>query len=186
MENFRKFADRIVSVTPWWIALIAAVIFILFSATVLPDQSNKAALYSADVGSPDLSLFYSKEDLYQMAEQYGSDGRQAYVRARFTFDLAFPIIYGAFLLFSSTWPLKRLTRSNSPWRLLVYIPLLAVIFDFFENASAAIVIGRYPSPSDLLAFLTPFFTLIKWIFVASGFVLPIIYLVILILRRLRK
>lgn len=186
MDNIKNFPDRIVSATTWWIVVIAAIGFFIFAATVLPDQSAKASVYSAEAGSPDLSLFYSPQDLYRMAEQYGPDGRQAYVRARFTFDLAFPAVYGAFLIFSSAWLLGKLTIPSSPWRLLVFIPVLAVLFDLFENASAAFVIGKYPQPSIFLASLAPFFTLIKWIFVVSGFILTIIYFFIFICRRLKK
>ena len=186
MKTLYEISNKIISSSKLWIMIVAIIVFVIFSITVLPDQSAKAEAYSADVGSPDLSFFYAPTDLYRMAEAYGPEGRLYYVRARFTFDLVFPLVYGAFLMFTSAWALKELTIPNSRWRLLLLIPLLAVLFDLLENIAAAAVIGRYPQPTNLLAAFAPFFTLIKWIFVGSGFVLIVVYLVLIIWRRLKK
>jgi len=186
LEKYLRPANRIISASTKWLALISTIVFLIFSATVLPDQSAKAEIYSADVGSPDLSLFYSPADLYQMAEAYGQSGRQAYVRARFTFDLAFPIVYGAFLLFTSAWALGQTTGESDRKRVLVFIPLFAVLLDLLENSSAAFVISRYPQPSSIVAALAPFFTLFKWIFVGSGFALTFVLVIQLIWVRIKK
>ena len=41
---------------------------------------------------------YSTSDLYEMAQSYGADGRGLYVKARFTFDLVWPLVYTLFLV----------------------------------------------------------------------------------------
>ena len=152
-----------------WVALISVILFLAFSALVLPGQSAAAESYSAGTGSPDTSLFYSSDDLYRMAEIYGSEGRQAYIRVRFTFDLAFPLIYGLFLTACVSWLLNRSMPEGNPWRPLNLVPLAGVLFDFLENISTALVIGRYPSVTAVFAALAPAFTLIKWIFVGGSF-----------------
>jgi hypothetical protein len=186
MKKSRNISNQIIKKSTGVVTLAALAAFLLFSATVLPDQSAKAAVYSGDAGSPDLSLFYAPDDLTRMAEQFGPAGRQSYVRARFTFDLAFPILYGAFLLSAIAWSLGRLTSDGSSWRLLVYIPLLAVFFDLLENTAASLVIGRFPQPSPLAASLAPYFTLIKWIFVGCAFALALLLPVLYLVRRLKK
>jgi hypothetical protein len=157
-----------------WVALISLILFLAFSALVLPGQSAAAESYSAGAGSPDTSLFYSSGDLYRMAETYGDEGRQAYIRARFTFDLAFPLVYGFFLTACISWQLNHSKSLENPWRLLNLAPLAGVLFDFLENISTALVIGRYPSTTPIVPALAPFFTLIKWIFVGGSFGLLII------------
>lgn len=166
--------------------MITLIIFFVFSLTVLPDQSKKAAVYSGETGSPDLSLFYTPDDLYRMADQFGADGRMAYVRARFTFDLAWPAVYGVFLLASAAWSLGILTDQNNRWRLLVFPPLMAVIFDLLENMTAAIVIGRFPSPSFLAAMMAPYFTLLKWVLVAASFALAVLLSGLALFKLLKK
>ena len=79
------------------VALAGLVVFVLFTALVLPQQARLADGSSGGAGSPDLSLWYSADDLYAMAESYGEAGRDAYVRARFTFDLVWPVVYTLFL-----------------------------------------------------------------------------------------
>ena len=74
------------------VALLALVVFLLFTALVLPAQSAQAEAQFAGVGSPDTSFWYTPDDLYRMAEAYGAQGRPAYNRARFTFDIAWPLV----------------------------------------------------------------------------------------------
>jgi hypothetical protein len=169
-----------------WVAQASLILFVAFSALVLPDQSATAAFYSAEVGSPDTSLFYSGSDLYRMAEAYGVEGRQAYVRARFTFDLVFPLIYGLFLTTCISWLLNRSLPAGNSWRRLNLTPLAGVLFDFLENISAAQVIGRYPLETPLLATLAPVFTLVKWFFVGSSFALLFVGVGLTILKRYRN
>ena len=151
--------------------MAALVIFLIFSAVVLPSQSAAAAAYRSSSGSPDLSLFYSSNDLYQMAELYGSAGRDAYVRARFSFDLVFPIIYTLFLTTAISWILDTITPEASLWRILNLAPIQGMLFDFLENITASIVISRYPVLSPISANLAPVFTFLKWVFVGGSFLI---------------
>ena len=98
--------------TPGWLALLAFVTFLAFTATVLPRQAADAAEAGAGAGSPDTSFFYSPADLAAMAEAYGPDGRQAYVYARYTFDVAWPLVYGLFLVTSISWLSRRRVPSR--------------------------------------------------------------------------
>lgn len=152
-----------------WVAAIGLLVFVLFSLTVLPDQNAQAASYSAGAGSPDTSLFYGVEDLYHMAEAYGSTGRQVYVQARFSFDLAFPLIYTFFLVTGISWLLERLLAHNSPWRCLNLLPLGAMLLDFLENICAATVVGAYPNLKSVAALLASILTPFKWLLVAVSF-----------------
>jgi hypothetical protein len=153
------------------LVLICLLVFLIFSATQLPAQSAQAAAYSADAGTPDTSFFYTPAELNRMAERFGSSGRQAYIRARFTFDLVFPLVYGAFLATSLSFLLGRSLDEASPWRRLNLIPLAAVLLDLLENASAALVMAVYPAPQPLAAALAAIATPLKWVFVGGSFAL---------------
>lgn len=52
-------------------------VFLTFSALLLPEQSAAAKAYIGDAGSPDTSLSYSPQTLYNMAEAYGPADRAA-------------------------------------------------------------------------------------------------------------
>lgn len=68
------------------IVVSSLILFLVFTATVLPAQSEKARNQSGE-SSPDMSFFFTVDELYEIAEYYGEEGREAYVTARFTFDL---------------------------------------------------------------------------------------------------
>ena len=153
------------------LALGALAVFLLFGALVLPGQSALAAQYSGGLGSPDTSLPYSSQDLNAMAEAYGEAGREAYIRARFTFDLAFPLVYTFFFITSTSWLLGRTLPPASPWRLLNLLPLAAMLLDFLENTATTVVMARFPQPAPIAALLAPPFSLLKWVLVGASFLL---------------
>jgi len=161
-------------VSKGWVALAGLLIFLLFTALVLPGQSQKAANISGEAGSPDTSFFYSPADLTRMAEAYGEQGRQAYVRARFTFDLIFPIVYTFFLVTSLSWVFVKGFPASSRWQLANLVPLLGMLCDYLENITASFVMLRYPSPAVIAAALAPVFTLLKWSFIGLSFGLLVI------------
>ena len=181
-----KISNWLYRVVNGWISLLALLIFIAFTILVLPRQAEKADTFSSDAGSPDMSLFYSPQQLYQMAEAYGEQGRQAYVQQRFTFDVVWPLVYTFFLCTAITWLYRGGFPLNSTWRRANIIPLIAVLFDFLENLSTSLVMLRYPQPTPMVDWLAPVFTLLKWIFVSGSFILLLIGIVAYAWRRLTR
>lgn len=167
----RRISDRLRRSSSAWVALSGLAVFLLFSVLVLPGQSGQAAEYAEGAGSPDMSLLYSPNDLYRMAEAYGEEGRAAYVRARFTFDVIWPIVYALFLTTAVSWVYGKAFLPRSGWQLANIAPLLGALFDYLENISAAIVMLRYPDPTIVVDTLAPVFTLVKWVFLGGSFVL---------------
>ena len=153
------------------VALAALILFLLFVSLVMPKQSAQAETYSKDAGSPDMSFFYSADDLYHMAEAYEATGRAAYVRVRFTFDLIWPLVYLFFLSTTLSWSLARALPEGNRWRILNLFPVLGWLFDLLENISTSLVMLFFPKPISPIAFLAPIFTMTKWFFVNGSFVI---------------
>ena len=164
----KRLSNWLGRVSTGWVTLSALVIFALFTALVLPGQSAKAP---GDGSSPDLSLFYSAGDLYDMAESYGPEGRQAYVRARFTFDLVWPLVYTFFLVTAVSWVFRRAFAPESRWQRANLFPVLAALFDYLENVSTSLVMLRFPARTPIVDLLAPVFTFSKWAFLGASFVL---------------
>jgi hypothetical protein len=167
----KRISDWLRRVSTGWVALSALLIFLLFSALVLPQQATKAEQETGSVDSPDTSLFYSASDLYQIAESYGEQGRQAYVTARFTFDLIWPLVYTLFLATAISWVFGRAFASDSPWHRANLAPLLGALFDYLENLSTSLVMLRYPARTPVVDALASVFTVLKWGFLGASFVL---------------
>ncbi len=164
--------------------LIALVIFLLFTALVLPKQAANADAGGA--GSPDLSLIYSAGDLYRMAEAYGPAGRTDYVRVRFTFDLIWPVVYVAFLATAISWLSRQAFRPQSLWQRANLVPVIGMLLDYLENIAAALVIGRYPARTPGVDVLAPVFTFVKRVFVGGSFVILMVALLAAVWARARK
>jgi hypothetical protein len=173
-------------VSTGWVTLAALLVFLLFTALVLPGQSEQADAESGGAGSPDTSLFYSPSDLYGLAEAYGPQGRRAYIRARFTFDLAWPVVYTIFLATAISWLYGRALPSGSRWQRANLAPVLGALFDYLENVSTSAVMWRYPEPTPVIDVLAPLFTLVKWAFVGGSFVLLVVGLAVALWRRARR
>jgi hypothetical protein len=157
-----------------WVVFSALVIFILFMIFVLPRQASRAEADSTSTGSPDMSFYYTAEDLYQMADGYGEEGREAYIWARFTFDLIWPLVYAFFLCTGISWVYQRSFAIGSVWQRANIVPVLGAVFDYLENISASVVMARYPNPTAVLDILAPIFTMLKWTFVAGSFALLLV------------
>lgn len=160
----KSISEKMFSLSSGRAALASLVLFAVFIAFVLPDQAAKAEAYSGEAGSPDTSYFYSPADLYRMAEAYGAEGRLAYVQARFSFDIIWPLVYLFFLGAGISWSLARALPAGSPWRLLNLFPAFGWLFDLLENISASAVMLAFPRET-FFASLAPIFTLTKWFFV---------------------
>jgi len=158
-------------VSTGWVVLGAIAVFVVFSATVLPMAASDAEEYANGAASPDTSFWYSAADLRQAADAFGPEGREAYVQARFTFDLVWPLVYGAFLATTLSWLLARGLVPGSPWRRLNLLPIAVVAFDYAENVCTALTIGRYPAETAVLPYLAPLFTASKWALITASFLL---------------
>ena len=167
----KRISDWLHRVSTGWVALSMLLFFLLFSALVLPQQATKAEQETGSSDSPDMSLFYSPGDLYRIAESYGEQGRQAYVRARFTFDLVWPLVYTLFLATSISWVFGRTFAPDSPWQRANLAPLLGALFDYLENLSTSLVMLRYPDQTGVVDLLAPVFTALKWGLLAASFFL---------------
>jgi len=183
---FTKLSNWFLKISTGPLALACLVIFLIFSALVLPDQAAKAEVYSGEIGSPDTSLFYTAAELYRFAEAYGLQGRSAYIRARYTFDVIWPIVYLAFLVTAISWLVKRADLNWNSWGRLNLLPVAGVLFDFLENISAATVMARYPQKTAVIDHLAGVFTLVKWVFVGGSFIVLVGLVMITLARRIQK
>lgn len=143
-----------------WLFLTATAAFIVFAFTVLPAKAADAAAYTPPGASFDTSLFYAPAQAIERAVSYGEGGRAAYIYDRWTFDAAFPLVYGLFMLSAWAFSLKRLAPigaspagapvADSPvgdagagkgkprygWLL---VPALGIAFDFAENSAVTLL-----------------------------------------------
>jgi hypothetical protein len=181
----KKLSTFFYQVSTGWVVLAGLMIFLIFSSVTLPVESKKVDAYAQGLGSPDTSFFYSSKTLLKMADAYGEAGRSAFLKARWSFDLAFPLIYTFFLITSISFLFKKGLRDTVHLPMLNLIPLLGLIFDLAENSATSVVMTAYPLQNTWGQYMAPFFTPLKWIFVSMSMILLVIGLLLWVIKRLR-
>ncbi|MGB2955434.1 MAG: hypothetical protein WBB64_05620 [Anaerolineales bacterium] len=145
-----------------WMVMGSLVIMLLFTILVLPAQAKISLENTGGSEIPDTSLLYTPAEIYQMAEIFGPDGRQAYIYARWTFDLVFPLVYVGFLITGISWFLKQLSPTKKVWQFANLFPITAGLFDYLENSAASLVMYLYPAQWTGIALLAAIFSGLKW------------------------
>ncbi len=165
------------------VAIFTFFIFIITIALILPSQSATLREEIGDNPTPDLSTFYTVEELYSWAELYGESGRMSYIRTRFTFDIIWPLIYTGFLV-SSIGSVTHGRYSESTTKKLVLIPILGLLFDYLENISTSVIMWRYPTRTPIIDLAATMITPLKWIFLGASFLILLTSLIQAIYNRI--
>ncbi len=164
--------------TSFWVVLTTLALFVIYLALILPAEATRSDQVIGSAPSPDTSLYYSKAELYQIAETYGQEGRLYYVDSRITFDILWPLVYTFFLINAISWILNKTILEDSKLRLLNLVPLAGILFDYLENIASMVVMFRYPTPTDILASLAGIFTSLKWVFLGGSFLILVFAVVL--------
>jgi hypothetical protein len=168
------------------VAIGAMLFFLAFTALVLPLQADATDRALGEAPTPDTSFYYTTADLYEMADAYGPAGRALYIRARFTFDLLWPLVYTVFLATALSWLYTRISRPGSGWRQVNRLPILAALLDYLENISTSLVMARYPATTWGVDQIAPAFTVLKWITLTVSFLVLLGGMMLLGWRAIRR
>ena len=182
MYKISRWINNIASTRLLIIFVLALLLFVLL---VLPAE-NKRAISDFGGITPDTTFFYRPNDLLTMAEIYGEEGRTQYAVSRLRFDILFPMIYAAALSLSISWFLKRLLKQERKWCFFNLLPVVGALFDLLENLFATIVFSSYPNTAGWLLWITPGFSLLKWIFLGVSILILFDLLVLYIVQKIKR
>ena len=174
----QRISQYFYSKSSFWVFLITLALFVMFMLVVLPSEASRSDEVLGSAPSPDTSFYYSKDDLYQMAEEYGQEGRLYYLDSRISFDIIWPLVYTFFLINAISWLLDKTILEGSKLRLLNLVPLAGILLDYLENISNMVVMFRFPQQTDILASLAGIITSLKWVFVGGSFLILVFGIVL--------
>ncbi|BBB26132.1 hypothetical protein [Amphritea japonica] len=142
--------------------------------------------------SPDSILFdmspagYSYEQAVDLLQSLRAEGRNAYLSVQIPLDFVYPGMFAVSYTLLFTWILKQYLPLGSTLFALSFIPLLAGAFDYLENLGIILMLNEYPDVSEIVVSISSGFTIAKSGFTTIFFVLLIIALAVLIVRKVRK
>jgi len=175
--------EKMPAKTLWRIFVVLLVVFASWSLLMLGRPYGVVGLKdtSGGVGPVDMTFYYTPDHVYQVMEQMGQAGRQAY--GRFVLlDLVYIPIYAAFLAVGLNLFMRELglvERRLYAWRML---PVYAGIADGGEQASLFAILGNYPERLDGVVEFMNLFTMAK----LALFSLAVLLLVALVVGWIRK
>lgn len=154
MKILRNIANRNVMVP-------LGIVFVTFTFFVFPYYQQKINdVANKELITLDARVQYNKIAVVTLFENAGVAGR-AYLRVLSgKIDMVYPIIYGSLFLLLIILLTK---KWSNQWSLLVIFPVIAMIFDYFENLNVLHLLDDYPSISIEDVACTEKFTQLKWL-----------------------
>lgn len=122
--------------------------FVLFPVYI-PNEQNAEPI--------DTQFAYTPQKAYQLIGDYGESARKSYITGELTIDLIYPVIYSLILCF-----ILFLIYKNQK---IVLFPFLILIADYFENFGIVTMLYNYPQKLISVAWITSFFSTLKWILI---------------------
>ncbi len=143
--------------------LIGVLIFLFILFNVLLTRTMPVGLVL------DLRFLYTPEILQESLSQMGEVGREQYWKGILYLDMPYILVY--------SYLFCRLIKNLWSGTHLYYLTIGIALADLFENLLMLYHLQTFPEISHFLAYLTSLFTSMKWIMVASWFVLVVIGLI---------
>lgn len=166
----------------WKVCLIFTGLFLVYLFFILPNEAQRSSLVTGGLASPDTKFMYSTEFLSDLISEYSPEARADYVRAKIRFDILWPLVYGIWLTSVLGLIAKRLKR----FRILPWLPMAAVIFDYLENLVISIAMLTFPNMPSIVVNSAPVLTMLKWGALNGSIVLAVLLLMYMIVMRLGR
>ncbi len=146
---------------------VLTLVYIFFPALILPAAEAQIKAYSGGAGPIDLKFTYTLDEVFQMVEAYGEEGRAFYRTVELTADILYPIAYTLFFGTLLTAVLRRAFPHNTLVHRLALIPVLGFLLDMAENVGIVTMLSQFPAQSETVAQMTGIFTTLKWVSVGA-------------------
>jgi hypothetical protein len=176
--------DMPAKLTNWKTVIVLVILILPFNVFIFPTRSAKLReLAGKNVPTVDSMFAYTPTQVYDVISDYGEQGRQHHAVTELTADLVYPILYSLLLGLLVTLIFRRAYASTSFMRNLWLLPFVAALTDYGENATVATLLLRYPQKLTGVAWAASLFTTAKWVLVGASFILMVVGLVALLVKR---
>lgn len=127
---------------------------------------------------------YNPEYVNSLLNALGERGRHAYLFHQLPVDMIYPLLFGVSNCLLLAWLLNQIGKLNGNLFYLSLLPLLAGLFDYFENVGIIIMLNTFPHISVLISKVTNIFTISKSFCTTFYFCVLIIILIVFAKKRI--
>ncbi len=166
----------------WITILFLGLLFLFFMSYLFPSyQSELNDIAGKKVQVLDTRFSYTKNEVLQLFKDFKIDGREKVKFVSGVVDMIYPIIYGIFLFLLMTKLTSRF--SNKKLKIIIFLPLIGMLFDYVENFSILNMLNSYPNISKTQVFVSSSATSFKWLFLYTSILLILVLTVIKVLKK---
>ncbi len=162
----------------WIIGILLLLIIIMFF--ILPTVEDVFHI-SQDMVSIDEPDIHTPQEIHNILNDWGEQGRIQQVWFHSTWDIILPILYFFFIGFLISWFTKRGFKSESAFRKMSLVSLIAVV-DILENIALFILIFSFPSKYGFMGWIKTGLTLTKYFIFGPAIVIALIIAVVFAIR----
>jgi hypothetical protein len=178
-----RLADRVAAAASGRRLALAALLYGV-CLYFLGGAATKIAALTGGLTVPDLMKGFTARELYERLDAFGDEGRRIYFRAEMV-DMVYPLAYGFTCAFAIALAARRFFGGYARARLLVLLPLAAVVCDYLENASILTVLRGWPERQMTIAAVGGVFNTAKWAFAGVAIPLAVVALLALGIAAIR-
>lgn len=150
------------------VLIIIIINFINYFFNFLPKANGNRYL--------ELTLYYTPNEIYTLAENYGVSGRNAYIISSATIDTLVPLTATAFLTILTLFLEKK--ANGKKGKRIIIIGIMACLSDWIENIFLITTLKLYPAQFPILVVIANIMTTIKY--------LLLLYIVIMIINKVYR
>ena len=136
----------------------AATVYVIMLSFSIPRVQSYA---------PELRLFdlspagYNQDEAMNLLHSLGDEGRSAYLFPQLALDTVYPALFAISLSLLLIWIYARRFSIQSKIYYSIWLPILAGLFDYAENACILAMLLGYPNISSHLITVASGFTILK-------------------------
>jgi len=164
--------------------LIGLFLIILFNTFLLPILPS--ILWGSKISLSnilDLKFSYHTDECYTLFAALGKLGRKSYLLSALFIDNLYAIVYST--TYASIVFILLKTNKLLNYKMLIFIPFIIGIFDYFENFGIITMLYYYPLKMEKLVVFSSLSTSIKWIFAFATFIIILGNLILFLLHKIK-
>ena len=139
--------------------------------------------------APEINLFdlsptgYSFEYAIELLDALGNNGRELYLFTQLPLDFLYPGLFAVSCSLLLSWLFMKSQKASSKLFYFCYVPVMAALFDYFENIFIVCILTSYPNVSEINVSLASYMTIIKSVLTTVFFVLLIVGVILNIKKK---
>ena len=179
--------DRIVYAASWKKTVLFTALFAILYIVINFSPIGVAGLLNITGGANilDFEFGFTYEEANRILTALGEEGRTFYLTRILPLDFPFPFSLMLACVGIIALLIKHIA-SEKPYRYLIFIPVLLMLFDWIENIGIIILLNNYPSLPTWAVSLASISGILKHIFTYSSIVAIGVLLSIFLYSKFRR